>query len=79
MNIDNKILAFLQWQDNSGTEQVIAAVNEAPKLVYMALRRLTYEGLVERAGKTRRMTVRWKLTKGKQNGKQETTQQEVQA
>lgn len=65
MNIDNKILAFLQWQGDAGTEQVIAAVNEAPKLVYQALRRLVYEGSVERAGKTRRMTVRWKLTKGK--------------
>ena len=64
MNIDNKILAFLEWQGEAGTEQVIAAVNEAPKLVYMALRRLVYEGTVERAGKTRRMTVRWKLIKG---------------
>ena len=78
MNIDNKILAFLQWQDNAGTEQVIAAVNEAPKLVYVALRRLVYEGSVERAGKTRRMTVIWKLTKGNIN-EQETTQQKVQA
>lgn len=62
MNIDNKILAFLQWQGEAGTEKVMAAVNDAPKLVYMALRRLTYEGLVERAGKTGRMTVRWRLS-----------------
>lgn len=67
MNVDSKILAFLQWQGEAGTEKVIAAVNEAPKLVYMALRRLVYEGSVERAGKTRRMTVRWKLTEGKHN------------
>lgn len=72
MNIDNKILAFLQWQGEAGTEKVIAAVNEAPKLVYMALRRLVYEGSVERAGKTRRMTVRWKLTEGNDHGKETT-------
>lgn len=72
MNIDNKILAFLQWQGEAGTDKVIAAVNEAPKLVYMALRRLVYEGSVERAGKTRRMTVRWKLTKANDHGKETT-------
>ena len=75
MNIDNKILAFLEWHGEAGTEKVIEAVNEAPKLVYMALRRLVYEGSVERAGKTRRMTVRWKLTEGNQN--EQETQQEV--
>lgn len=70
MILDQRILAYLEWQGEAGTEKVIAAVNEAPKLVYMALRRLVYEGSVKRAGKTRRMTVRWTLTKGEVNGKQ---------
>ena len=76
MKIEDKILAYLAWQGEAGTEQVALAVNQALKNVYAALRRLCYLGLTERAGKTRRMTIRWKLTQGAQH-EQETTQQKI--
>lgn len=65
MNIDNKVLAYLQWKGEATTEQVDVAVGSGEKAAYMSLRRLTLEGeITKRSGrdpKSRRQIAYWKL------------------
>lgn len=48
MNIESKVIAYLQWNGEASTEQVESAVTCGAGAVYKALRRLSLLGTVSK-------------------------------
>jgi hypothetical protein len=67
MNIDNKVLAYLEWKHEATWEQVQIALGMNAGAVYQSLRRLAIQGDIdrrfERQHATRRKITKWSIKK----------------
>jgi len=71
MNIENKVLAYLQWTEEATTEDVSEVIGGNAKGVYMALRRLALTGQINKRTKrnytTKQIVAYWSIYMGAAN------------